>query len=78
MNWKSLFVLLVMIPIASVAVLGCSGSSETSVPDEAANVAAFLLSPRSSGITAQQIVVDAGMSVNYFDKDIVARAMREQ
>jgi len=45
---------------------------------EAANVAAFLLSPRSSGITAQQIVVDAGMSVNYFDKDIVARAMREQ
>lgn len=44
---------------------------------EAANVAAFLLSPRSSGITAQQIVVDAGMSVNYFDSDIVARAMRE-
>ncbi len=45
---------------------------------EAAHVAAFLLSPRSSGINAQQIVVDAGMSVNYFDSDIIARAMREQ
>ena len=44
---------------------------------EAADVAAFLLSPRSSGINAQQIVVDAGMSINYFDRDIVARAMRE-
>ena len=39
--------------------------------EEAANVAAFLLSPRSSGINAQNIVVDAGMSVNYFDRDIV-------
>ncbi len=45
---------------------------------EAASVAAFLLSPRSSGINAQQIVVDAGMSVNYFDSDIIARAMRDQ
>lgn len=45
---------------------------------EAANVAAFLLSPRSSGVNAQRIVVDAGMSVNYFDSDIVARAMRDQ
>ena len=45
---------------------------------EAAHVAAFLLSPRSSGINAQQIVVDAGMSVNYFDSDIIARAMRGQ
>ena len=44
---------------------------------EAAEVAAFLLSPRSSGINAQQIVVDAGMSVNYFDQKLVARAMRE-
>jgi enoyl-[acyl-carrier protein] reductase I len=34
-------------------------------------VAAFLLSPRSGGIDAQTIVVDAGMSVNYFDRDIV-------
>ncbi len=44
---------------------------------EAADVAAFLLSPRSSGINAQQIVVDAGMAINYFDADIVRRAMRE-
>jgi enoyl-[acyl-carrier protein] reductase I len=45
---------------------------------EAANVAAFLLSPRSSGINAQSIVVDAGMSVNYFDSDIIRRAMRPE
>jgi enoyl-[acyl-carrier protein] reductase I len=38
---------------------------------EAANVAAFLLSPRSAGINAQTIVVDAGMSINYFDADVV-------
>lgn len=44
--------------------------------DEAASVALFLLSPRSSGINAQKIVVDAGMSVNYFDRDLVERAMR--
>lgn len=43
---------------------------------EAANVAAFLLSPRSSGITAQSIVVDAGMSINYFDAQVVKNAMR--
>lgn len=42
---------------------------------EAANVAAFLLSPRSSGINAQSLVVDAGMSINYFDADIIRRAM---
>jgi enoyl-[acyl-carrier protein] reductase I len=39
--------------------------------DEVANTAAFLLSPRSSGITAQSIVVDAGMSINYFDASVV-------
>lgn len=43
---------------------------------EVANTAAFLLSPRSSGINAQGIVVDAGMSVNYFDKDIIKKATR--
>lgn len=43
--------------------------------EEAANVAAFLLSPRSSGINAQQIVVDAGMSINYFDREIVAGSL---
>ena len=45
---------------------------------EAANVAAFLLSPRSSGINAQSIVVDAGMSINYFDAEVVRRAMRPE
>ena len=44
---------------------------------EAANAAAFLLSPRSSGINAQRIVVDAGMAINYFDRDLIQRAMRE-
>lgn len=44
--------------------------------DEVANTAAFLLSPRSSGITAQSIVVDAGMSINYFDQQVVSDAMR--
>jgi enoyl-[acyl-carrier protein] reductase I len=43
---------------------------------EVANAAAFLLSERSSGINAQGIVLDAGMSVNYFDKDVMRRAMR--
>jgi enoyl-[acyl-carrier protein] reductase I len=43
---------------------------------EAANVAAFLLSPRSSGINAQVVVVDAGMSINYFDADLIKKAMR--
>lgn len=41
---------------------------------EVANAAAFLLSPRSGGINAQEIVIDAGMGVNYFDADIVKRA----
>lgn len=45
---------------------------------EAAHVVAFLLSPRSSGINAQRIVVDAGMSINYFDRDLVRRAMRPE
>jgi enoyl-[acyl-carrier protein] reductase I len=44
--------------------------------EEAANAAAFLLSPRSSGINAQRIVVDAGMSINYFDRELIDRAMR--
>jgi enoyl-[acyl-carrier protein] reductase I len=44
--------------------------------EEVANAAAFLLSPRSSGLQAQRIVVDAGMSINYFDRDLIERAMR--
>ncbi|MGB1927629.1 MAG: SDR family oxidoreductase [Rubripirellula sp.] len=39
--------------------------------DEVANTAIFLLSPMSQGITAQSIVVDAGMSINYFDQSVV-------
>ncbi|MBU0909057.1 MAG: SDR family oxidoreductase, partial [Proteobacteria bacterium] len=42
---------------------------------EAADVAAFLLSQRSSGITAQCLVVDAGMGINYFDAEIVAKVV---
>ncbi|MEL7498264.1 MAG: SDR family oxidoreductase [Planctomycetota bacterium] len=42
---------------------------------EVANTACFLLSPRSSGITAQRIVIDAGMAINYFDKEIISAAM---
>jgi enoyl-[acyl-carrier protein] reductase I len=43
---------------------------------EVANAAAFLLSPRSSGVNAQGIVVDAGMSINYFDKAIVEKVAK--
>ena len=42
---------------------------------EVADTAAFLLSPRSSGITAQCLVVDAGMAINYFDADVVGKVM---
>ena len=42
---------------------------------EVANAAVFLLSDRSSGINAQGIIVDAGMAINYFDKDIVKKAI---
>ena len=45
---------------------------------EAANVACFLLSQRASGIQAQSIVVDAGMSINYFDQEIVAKVMNAE
>ncbi|MEM1304240.1 MAG: SDR family oxidoreductase [Planctomycetota bacterium] len=39
--------------------------------EEAAAAAVFLLSPRSSGMNAQRLVVDAGMATNYFDGHIV-------
>ncbi|MDP6624869.1 MAG: SDR family oxidoreductase [Nitrospinota bacterium] len=43
---------------------------------EVARAAVFLLSRASTGINAQGIVLDAGMSVNYFDKDIVKKTTR--
>ncbi len=46
--------------------------------EEVANAAAFLLSPRSSGVNAQRIVVDAGMAINYFDRDLIEKAMRSE
>ena len=45
---------------------------------EVADTALFLLSDLSSGINAQRIVVDAGMEVNYFDAEVVRRAMRPE
>jgi enoyl-[acyl-carrier protein] reductase I len=45
--------------------------------DEVAQVAAFLLSPQSSGVNAQRIIVDAGMSINYFDRHLMRRALGE-
>ena len=43
---------------------------------EVANCAVFLLGECSSGINAQGIVLDAGMAINYFDKDIVRKSRR--
>lgn len=42
---------------------------------EVANIAAFLLSDRSSAITAQTIVADGGMGINYFDADIISKVV---
>jgi enoyl-[acyl-carrier protein] reductase I len=38
---------------------------------EVANTVAFLLSSASSGINATGVVIDAGMSANYFDEKVV-------
>ena len=43
--------------------------------EEAANTATFLLSNRSSGIVCQTLVVDGGMSVNYFDDEIIKKTV---
>jgi enoyl-[acyl-carrier protein] reductase I len=47
---------------------------EALATEEVANVAAFLVSSRSSGINAQTLIVDAGMSINYFDRSITQKA----
>jgi enoyl-[acyl-carrier protein] reductase I len=39
--------------------------------EEVANAVAFLLSPRSSGINAQGLVIDGGMAINYFDDSLI-------
>lgn len=38
---------------------------------EVANAVCFLLSPKSSGINATTMLVDAGMNANYFDQNVV-------
>ena len=49
---------------------------EALTTEEVANCVVFLLGECSSGINAQGIVLDAGMAVNYFDKDIVRKSRR--
>ncbi len=44
--------------------------------NEVADLVLFLLSPRSSGINAQRHVIDAGMSVNFFDRELVKAGVR--
>jgi len=39
--------------------------------EEVANTVVFLLSPRSAGLNAQGIVIDAGMATNYFDEKLI-------
>lgn len=46
--------------------------------EEVAAAAVFLLSPRSSGINAQNLVLDAGMRVNFFDESIVRSAVENR
>jgi enoyl-[acyl-carrier protein] reductase I len=46
--------------------------------EEVADAVLFLLSERSSGVNAQSLVVDAGMGVNFFDREIVERALRAE
>ncbi len=42
---------------------------------EVADIASFLLSNRSSAITAQCLVADAGMGINYFDSQITSKVL---
>ena len=42
---------------------------------EAADTAVFLLSERSSGIACQTLVVDGGMAVNFFDREIIKKTV---
>lgn len=44
---------------------------------EVANTITYLLTDLSSGINAQNIIIDAGMSSNYFDQKIVKKFTKE-
>jgi len=44
---------------------------------EVANGILYLLSERSSGMNGTGMVIDAGLGCNYFDRELVERAMRE-
>jgi len=52
----------------------CTLRGEALKTEEVANAALFLLSPASSGMNGQQVVLDAGMRLNYFDQQIVKSA----
>ena len=43
---------------------------------EVADAAVWLLSPRSSGVNGQGVVVDAGMGLNFFDEELVQASSR--
>lgn len=45
---------------------------------EVANAVVFLLSPRSSGFNGATLSIDAGLGLNYFDKEIIRLAMRPE
>jgi enoyl-[acyl-carrier protein] reductase I len=45
---------------------------------EVANAVLFLLSERASGINGTGIIIDAGLGLNYFDKELVRLAMRPE
>lgn len=49
---------------------------EALATEEVAKAVLFLLSPMSSGINAQGLVVNAGMDWNYFDEEVVGRVTR--
>jgi len=54
----------------------CTLRKQALKTEEVADTALFLLSPRSSGINAAGVVVDAGMAVNYFDDRVVEKVTR--
>ena len=43
--------------------------------EEVGNLGAFLLSGASSGINGQRVVIDAGMGLNFFDKEVMDLAI---